>query len=183
MWCLNEILDFKTLKFDLCHKIGTFDFKKPWPKNNLHKNWGIKRSSHLIHQLYLMSKTHTTRLLRLQNLTSATNDLKWPEVTSTDRNFYPDLGLKLMLITIISCKEPATKNLSDLRAASDLRDLNIWYLNEFPNSQTVKFDFWHKMDAIDLQWPSVTSSSLTSASIWPQKYAHDNWGTKRSAKS
>ena len=60
-----------------------------------------------------------------------------------------------MLITIIECKEPATKNLSDLRAASDLRDLNIWYLNEFPYSQTVRFDFGHKKDAIDLQWKII----------------------------
>ena len=72
-------------------------------------------------------------------------------MTSTDRNFNHDLGLKIMLITIIACKEPATKNLSDLRAASDLRDLNISYLNEFPYSQTVRFDFGHKIDALDLQ--------------------------------
>ena len=32
-----------------------------------------------------------------------------------------------------------------------------WYLNEFPYSQTVRFDFGHKIDAIDLQWPPVAS--------------------------
>ena len=50
-----------------------------------------------------------------------------------------------------------------------------WYLNEFPYSQTVKFDFGHKIDAIDLQWPPVAS---LQPPFWPQKYAHDNWGTK-----
>ena len=70
-----------------------------------------------------MSETHTTT--QASKATKFDLSHKRPEVTSTDRNFYPDLGLKIMLITIIACKEPATKNLSDLRAASDLRDLNI----------------------------------------------------------
>ena len=56
----------------------------------------------------------------------------------------------MMLIKLIACKEQAIQNictinllknsqtspqaaLSDLRATSDLRELNILYLNEFPN--------------------------------------------------
>ena len=41
--------------------------------------------------------------------------------------------------------------LSDLRPTSDLRENYTLFLNEFQDSQTVKFDFGHKMDAIDLQ--------------------------------
>ena len=41
--------------------------------------------------------------------------------------------------------------LSDLRPASDLRENYTLFLNEFQDSQTVKFDFGHKIGAIDLQ--------------------------------
>ena len=75
---------------------------------------------------------------------------KWSEVTSSDLNICTGLGLKMMLIKLIACKEQAIQNictinllknsqtspqaaLSDLRATSDLRELNILYLNEFPN--------------------------------------------------
>ena len=43
--------------------------------------------------------------------------------------------------------------LSDLRPASDLRENYTLFLNEFQDSQTVKFDFGHKIGAIDLQQP------------------------------
>ena len=41
--------------------------------------------------------------------------------------------------------------LSDLRPASDLRENYTLFLNEFQDSQTVKFDFGHKIGAINLQ--------------------------------
>ena len=41
--------------------------------------------------------------------------------------------------------------LSDLRPTSDLRENYTLFLNEFQGSQTVKFDFGHKIGAIDLQ--------------------------------
>ena len=41
--------------------------------------------------------------------------------------------------------------LSDLRPASDLRENYTLFLNEFQDSQTVKFDFGHKIGAIYLQ--------------------------------
>ena len=40
--------------------------------------------------------------------------------------------------------------LSDLRPASDLRENYTLFLNEFQDHQTVKFDFGHKIGAIDL---------------------------------
>ena len=60
---------------------------------------------------------------------------------------------------------------SDFRAASHLRDLNICYLNDSPDSQTVKFDFGHNIGAIDIQSPPVASLQPPS---WPQKYANEN---------
>ena len=41
--------------------------------------------------------------------------------------------------------------LSDLRPASDLGENYTLFLNEFQDYQTVKFDFGHKIGAIDLQ--------------------------------
>ena len=54
--------------------------------------------------------------------------------------------------------------LSDLRPTSDLRENYTLFLNEFQDSQTVKFDFGHKIGTVaSLQPP-----------FWPQKYGHDN---------
>ena len=87
----------------------------------------------------------------------ATNDLKRPPTILTSvltlASLHRELAIQNMSpINILKDSQTSSQAaLSDLRPASDLRENYTLFLNEFQDSQTVKFDFGHKIGAIDLQ--------------------------------
>ena len=88
----------------------------------------------------------------------ATNDLKRPPailtsvLTLASKLLHRELAIQNMSpINILKDSQTSSQAaLSDLRPASDLRENYTLFLNEFQDSQTVKFDFGHKIGAIDL---------------------------------
>ena len=124
-------------------------FSQFWPQKHAHENRCVKRASHVKYEPFTPSGTPSNRLF---NGKMASNGLKNSLEPPRGQIWHPEV--RASHLSIIYGGLGGSRSLEQPRAASDLKsgrmasrlDPHIWYSNDLPWPQDVKFD-------LDLGWP------------------------------